>query len=102
MSNLCLPIADYLFIKVIMDITKEKAINATKEKFLVVVLICKVFNAFFLPKGDYLKAKSAVPEYQGSNELPVFQDELPILSSREGKHQFLDCLYAWSLCVYVT
>ena len=52
MSNLCLPIAEYLFIKVIMDITKEKAINATKEKFLVVVLICKVFNAFFIPKGD--------------------------------------------------
>ena len=85
-----------------MDITMEKAVYAIKGKLLVGVLICKTLKAFFIPKDGWLKAKSAIPECQGSNEFLAFQVELQIPSGRESKNQFLDCLYAWSLCVYVT
>lgn len=85
-----------------MDITMEKAIYAIKGKLWVGVLICKILNAFFIPKDGWLKAKSAIPECQGSDEFLAFRVELQILSDGESKNQFLDCLYAWILCVYVT
>lgn len=83
-----------------MDITMERAIYAIKEKLLVDVLICKILGAFFIPKDGWLKAKSAIPECQGSDELLMFRVELQMPSGRESKNQFLNA-YVFGVCVFM-
>ena len=83
-----------------MDITMERAIYAITEKLLVDVFICKILSAFFIPKDGWLKAKSAIPECQGSDELLMFRVELQIPSGGESKNQFLNA-YVLGVCVFM-